>query len=103
MCILFQPGNCDILITGDRNIAAERALLKSYNIPELDVLIVGHHGSKSSTGFELLSKAKPKVAIISVGQDNPYGNPSEEVLERLELFGCEIWRTDLHGTIVYKG
>lgn len=103
LCILFQVKKYDILITGDRNNTGERALLATGKIPELDVLVVGHHGAASATGFELLSVTKPKTAVISVGKDNSFGHPSEQVLKRLSRFGCEVWRTDLHGTIIFRG
>lgn len=103
LCILFQPGNCDILITGDRNTVGERALLNQMKLPELELLLVGHHGANSSTGFELLRATRPKKAIISVGADNSYGHPAKEVLSRLERFGCQVLRTDQNGTIIYKG
>ena len=103
LCILFQRENCDILITGDRNAAGELELIRHTQLPELEVLIVGHHGSKTSTSRELLIKTSPEIAIISVGENNSYGHPTDEVLERLQKFGCMIYRTDLDGTIVYKG
>ena len=103
MCILFQAENCDILITGDRSSAGERQLLAQTTLPALEVLIVGHHGSKLSTSMELLNATKPAAAVISVGKENPYGHPSQEALERLGLYGCRVWRTDLHGTILFRG
>ena len=103
LCVLFQPENCDILITGDRDISGERALLEQTKLPQVDVLVVGHHGAKDAAGLELLSAVRPKTAIISAGEDNPYGHPSRDVLERLQLFGCEILRTDLCGTILIRG
>lgn len=103
LCILFQVEKCDILITGDRGAAAERQLLENTELPKLDLLVVGHHGSQSSTSFELLSQTQPAGAVISVGKDNYYGLPDREVLERLKLFGVRIWRTDKHGTIVFRG
>ena len=103
LCVLFQPENCDILITGDRTVAGERALLADYSIPDLEVLIVGHHGARTSTSLELLQQTDPEVAVISVGTDNRYGHPTAEVLERLELFGCTILRTDQDGTIILRG
>lgn len=102
LCILFQSENCDILIMGDRGFSGERALLNSMELPELELLVVGHHGAASSTGFELLSRLRPKNAVISVGAENRYGHPSEEVLDRLDLFGCKVYRTDLEGTIIFK-
>ena len=81
----------------------ELILLHSSDIPELDVLIVGHHGSSGSTGEELLAATKPKQAVISVGANNPYRHPSAATLERLEAYGCRVRRTDLEGTIIIRG
>lgn len=103
LCVLFQTENCDILITGDMGTAGEQALLDRVELPKLELLVVGHHGSSHSTGFPLLGATKPDTAVISVGEDNFYGHPSEDVLFRLKLFGCSIWRTDLDGTIIFRG
>ena len=103
LCILFQIRGFDILITGDRNTAGEEELLQMADIPDLEVLIVGHHGSKSSTGLQLLSQTHPEVAVISVGEDNGYGHPTWEALERLKLFGCKVWRTDQDRTVILRG
>lgn len=102
MCILFQVKECDILITGDRNTSGEKELLYQIQLPELELLVVGHHGSASATGFDLLEKVRPKAAVISVGADNYHGHPSTEVLKRLDLFGCCVLRTDIDGTIIFK-
>ena len=101
--VLFQREKCDTLITGDLNAAAERQLLADHDLPDLEVLIAGHHGSKYSTCAELLAATAPDVVIISVGADNSYGHPAPEVLERLEETGCAVYRTDKHGTITYRG
>lgn len=103
LCILFQREECDILITGDRGEMGELMLLLEHQLPQLDVLVAGHHGSNTSTGEELLAVTMPKLAIISVGEDNHYGHPSDAVLKRLEAIGCQIRRTDLNGTVVYRG
>ena len=101
--VLFQREKCDTLITGDLSAKAERQLLADYDLPDLEVLIVGHHGSKYSTCAELLNATAPDAAIISVGKDNGYGHPTIEVLDRLKQAGCAVYRTDLHGTITYRG
>ena len=101
--VLFQTENCDILITGDNDTGAERALLHRTELPELEVLIVGHHGSKYSTCEELLAATRPEVAIVSVAAGNSYGHPTQETLDRLEKYGCAVYRTDLDGTVIYKG
>ena len=103
MCILFQIENCDILITGDRDIDGESRLLQQAKIPGLDVLVVGHHGASTSTGLDLLYETKPKIAVISVGEDNPHGHPHTQTLRRLQRVDCLIRRTDLEGTIIIRG
>ncbi len=103
MCVLFRAENCDILITGDRNRPGELLLLQGYDLPDVDVLVAGHHGSKDATTQELLSAVMPEYVFISVGEDNRYGHPAPELLERLAEFGCIIYRTDENGTIIYRG
>jgi len=100
---LFQPENCDILITGDRSFDGELALMEHTDLPDLEILIAGHHGSRTSTSWELLNMTRPEIVIISVGEDNHYGHPTWETLERLKLFGCGVYRTDLEGTIIFRG
>lgn len=103
LCVLFQTEKCDILITGDRSMDGEAALLSAARIPRLDALIVGHHGAASATGQQLLEATRPATAVISVGKGNVYGHPSEQVLERLKQYGCTIRRTDLEGTVILRG
>ena len=99
LSVLFQRQNCDILITGDRSVQMEDALLDRWELPQLELLVVGHHGSASSTGFRLLSQTQPAYAAISVGEDNRYGHPTEQALARLERAGCKVLRTDRDGDI----
>ncbi len=101
--VLFHSEKYDTLILGDMSAAAERDLLEPRELPDLEVLIVGHHGSNTSTSAELVYRTAPDIAFISVGADNPYGHPAEEVLNRLALYGCEIYRTDLQGDLVFRG
>ena len=77
-------------------------LLHAGKIPEVDVLVAGHHGSKNSTCEDLLAAARPQTVCISVGQDNLYGHPAAETLQRLESFGCTVYRTDRDGTITIR-
>ena len=102
VCVLFQAENCDILITGDRSSAGERALLKQATLPQLELLIAGHHGSHNATSADLLYATRPKTVAISVGENNRYGHPRQELLDRLSRFGCEVYRTDLQGTIIFR-
>lgn len=103
LCVLFHKGNCDILITGDRGAAGEQILMKFHSLPQVDVLMVGHHGSKHSTSKALLETVRPNYAFISVGKGNAYGHPAAEILELLEEYGCVVYRTDENGTIIYRG
>lgn len=103
LCILFQPEKCDILITGDRSMDGELDLLNHTDLPDLEILVAGHHGSKTSTSLELLKATSPEIALISVGANNRYGHPTRETLERLNIFGCKVYRTDLEGTIILRG
>ncbi len=103
LCILFQPEDCDILITGDRSVEGEQALMEHTQLPDLEILLAGHHGSRTSTSWELLNATRPEIVLISVGEDNRYGHPTQETLDRLDLFGCQVFRTDLEGTIILRG
>ena len=102
MCVLFQTENCDILIIGDRSEQTENMLLSHHDIPQLDVLVAGHHGSNTSTGTKLLETTQPEYVFISVGADNPYGHPAQQMLERASKFGCKILRTDQCGTVIFR-
>ena len=77
-------------------------LLKRYNLPGVDVLVAGHHGSKDSTCRELLETVKPETVLISVGAGNVYGHPDEALLARLAEFGCTVYRSDQNGTILFR-
>ena len=101
LAVLFRSGNCDILITGDRSGFGERLLMKQTQLPDLDILVAGHHGSGDATCDELLEATKPEIVVISVGV-NSYGHPDEETITRLEEFGCHIYRTDLDGTVIFR-
>ena len=90
-----------VLITGDLEQEQEELLLERENLPELDVLVVGHHGSDTSTGARLLAELSPEIAVISVGR-NGYGFPAPEVLERLADYRCELFRTDQNGTVTIR-
>lgn len=103
MSVLCQVANCDILITGDMTAKDERKLVQNQTFPDLEVLVVGHHGSKTATSLELLHATSPDIAVISVGKDNIYGHPAKETLERLQLLGCTVLRTDKQGTVIIKG
>ncbi len=101
LVLRLRYGNETLLLPGDAEKQVEREIL-SENDPEAmraDVLKIGHHGSKNSTTPEFLAAVQPRVGIISAGEDNPYGHPSPELLERLENAGIRILRTDQNGAV----
>ena len=88
------------MFMGDASTTAEKEILDKYNLLEIDVLKVGHHGSKTSSGKEFINEINPKYSIISVGKNNRYGHPNKEVLNNLEK--SKIYRTDMDGSIMFK-
>ena len=95
---LASAGDFDLLITGDMSGSTEKKLVETYALPDIEVLVVSHHGSRYSSNIRFLKSVTPEAAVISVG-DNNYGHPSEETLQRLLAVGADIWRTDQQGTI----
>ena len=96
MLLLVEYGEGAALFTGDLSIAQE-----PESLPDVDVLKIAHHGSNTSTSFRLIEETSPSVAVISCGE-NSYGHPSEEVIDRLEDFGAQIWRTDHSGAVTVR-
>ena len=89
--------NYKLLFMGDATYLEEKMLLEDFNIRDIDILKVGHHGSKTSSSKEFIEKLKPTYSIISVGENNMYNHPNKEVLKNLNA--SKILRTDLSGTI----
>lgn len=85
---------------GDAGVGVEQDLLEKYNIKNIDVLKVGHHGSKTSSSKSFIDEITPKYSIISVGKNNRYGHPNDSVLETLE--DSKIYRTDQDGSIMFR-
>jgi beta-lactamase superfamily II metal-dependent hydrolase len=91
-------GNTRFLLTGDADVSNERALLRRYPNVRTDVLVVGHHGSASSTGSNWLGTLQPRLAVISVGS-NAYGHPAPSVINRLAAFQIPTVTTFHEGTL----
>lgn len=89
--------NNSFLFMGDAEVLSEEEITSDVGA---DVIKVGHHGSDSSSSLEFLNKVKPKYAVISVGTNNQYNHPYDSILSRYESIGAQVYRTDLHGTIV---
>lgn len=97
----FNYYNFSILFTGDIENEVEKYLINAYpNILKSDILKVAHHGSVSSSMEEFLKLVSPKSALIGVGENNNYGHPSKEVIERFNSRNIQIFRTDVNGAII---
>ncbi|MBQ3009793.1 MAG: MBL fold metallo-hydrolase, partial [Oscillospiraceae bacterium] len=92
-------GDTKFMFTGDAESAAEDAVANLRKDAKTTVLKVAHHGADTSTSAAFLRAADPAYAVISVGEDNDYGHPTEQVLERLERKGVQLFRTDLQGDV----
>lgn len=90
----------NVLFMGDAGKESEQEILKNYQLPVIDVLKVGHHGSRNSSGQAFIDMIQPKYAIIGVGKNNRYKHPHEETLQ--VLGNSQIYRTDMHGSIQIK-
>ncbi len=95
-------GNVDFLFTGDAEQEAEAAMLLASDIPvpEVEILKVGHHGSRTASSKDFLAATSPEVAVYMAGQDNSYGHPHQETLDALAQIGAKIYGTDVNGTII---
>ncbi len=99
----LQYGDIAFMLTGDAPIGIEDYLVESYGeLLQSDVLKLGHHGSKTSSGEAFLKAVLPSYAIVSAGADNRYGHPHQEVLKRAGVVGAEILNTADKGTIIFK-
>ena len=92
--------NYSFLFTGDIGVDVEKYLIDKYNLIMIDVLKVGHHGSKTSSSKEFIDEINPKYSIISVGKNNRYGHPNDSVLDNLSK--SKIYRTDIDGSVFFK-
>jgi competence protein ComEC len=101
LVLYTEIGGKSWLFTGDIGKEEERQLLEHYRF-QADILKVAHHGSNTSTDIHLLEAINSEAALISVGKDNSYGHPSQEVIEALERFEIEVYRTDEDGAIQYR-
>lgn len=96
--IKISYGNTSFLFTGDAEELSENEVLNAGFDLKCDVLKIGHHGSSSSTSENFLKASNPSIAVISVGEDNTYGHPTDTVLSRLKK--TKVYRTDINGNIV---
>lgn len=99
-----EAGETSLLVTGDAEFSLEEYILGiDPDSLDCDILKVGHHGSSSSTTDKFLHAVSPVQSVISCGRNNSYGHPTNEVLDRLEAYGTQIYRTDREGTVILRG
>ena len=93
--VLLECGDVQLLLTGDAEVPSESSMLAAGVLMDIDILKVGHHGSRSSTSGPFLDMIRPEVGIISAGLNSQYGHPHQEIVERLTAAGVELWHTDI--------
>jgi len=98
--IYTELDNHKFLFMGDAGVEVEHDLIEKYNLQDIDVLKVGHHGSRTSSSKNFIDETTPKYSIISVGKNNRYGHPNKEVLNILK--NSKVYRTDEVGSIMFK-
>ena len=98
--VFTETNGYKFLLMGDAGVDKEQDILEKYNISNIDVLKVGHHGSRTSSSKNFINKIKPKYSVISVGKNNRYGHPNKEVLNTLG--NSKVYRTDKDGSITFK-
>ena len=91
----------EFLFTGDAEKENESEILSSCNLPDIEFLKVGHHGSSSSSTDEFIEKLKPEAVAISCGYNNDYGHPHRSVLDTFKENGAVVYRTDKNGSLVF--
>ena len=102
LSVLATYNDWDVLVTGDMPEKTERWLMEFVDLPDIELLIAGHHGSRMSSSEDLLDDVTPELVIISVGEKNTYGHPSPDTLARFEARGIRVYRTDLLGNVTVR-
>lgn len=97
LVLLLEINKKRILLMGDSGIKTEREILSEYNLATVDILKIGHHGSKYSSDQQFIDVVSPEIALISVGASNRYGHPHPEVLNKLQF--CDTYITSVDGAI----
>ncbi|MBM7569602.1 DNA internalization-related competence protein ComEC/Rec2 [Aquibacillus albus] len=101
LTLFSEIGGLKWLFTGDIDDGIEEEIIQSYPNLKIDVLKIAHHGSATSTSEPWLQQIEPRIALLSVGENNRYGHPSEKVIKNLEDYNVKLFRTDFQGAIQY--
>lgn len=89
----------NILFMGDAGNVSEKRIMEEYKLPKMDILKVGHHGSKNSSSDSFLNIIQPSIALISAGKHNSFGHPHQETVQRFKKYGSHMFVTKQHGSI----
>lgn len=100
LVVYFNINNYKFLFMGDAGINREKDIIEKYNLTNIDILKVSHHGSSTSSSKEFINAINPKYSVISVGKNNRYGHPNKNVLDNLK--NSIIYRTDTDGSVIVK-
>ena len=98
--IYIEIDGYKFMFMGDAGVETEKDIIDKYDLNNIDVLKIGHHGSKTSTSKLFIEEITPKISVISVGENNKYNHPNSNVLKVLE--NTKIYRTDKQGSIMIK-
>ncbi|RIL92767.1 MBL fold metallo-hydrolase, partial [Staphylococcus equorum] len=96
---LIEYDKFKILLMGDASKNNEQLLLNKYHLENIDILKVGHHGSKTSSSASFIDTLQPKISLISVGRNNRYKLPNKEIVERLKSINSQVLQTSENGEI----
>lgn len=99
VAIRLEDGDTSFLFTGDASVDSEAEMIASGETLQSDVLVLGHHGSSTSSSDAFLDAVDPSAAVVSCGLSNSYGHPHREIMEAIQSRGCDLYRTDLQGTL----
>lgn len=94
-------GTVDFLFMGDAQVEAEESMmmLSSVHVPQIEILKVGHHGSRTASSLDFLKIVQPETAVYMAGIGNTYGHPHQETLDKLAQIGAKVYGTDVNGTV----
>lgn len=90
----------DVVVTGDVGIKTEQEFVRTKKPCEVELLVIGHHGSKNSTSYTLMKTLRPDYSVVSVGY-NSYGHPTDEALYRATKYGADLYSTQIHGNVIF--
>ena len=99
LTVLCSAGDFDVLLTGDMGASVEKLLVEYASLPDVELMVAGHHGSRYANSRLLLETVRPDTAVFSVGEDNEYGHPAQETIDRFVQIGADLYRTDRMGTV----